>query len=156
MQFCLAYQAHQTEVLGLILRIKLWERKLFVDTVGTAENSAEFALGHILHLDVRLGCTADTATILQKIRCLFNLLPVRLQTFWIDLEHRKSLFLGVEWETCIVGTNSNDSLSTVKGMRLLHSWNNFDALLKLRVEGRLVFDHLDDALIDVCANRFNF
>lgn len=113
----------------------MWERELLVDAVGTAENSTEFALGHIFHLDVRLGCTADAAAILQKVRCLFYLLPVRLKTFWIDLEHRKSLLLSVEWEACIVGTNSNYSLPTVKGMRLLHSWDNFDALLKLRVEG---------------------
>jgi len=37
-------------------------------------------------------------------------------------------------------------------MRLLHSRNNFYTLFKLGVEGRLVFDHLDDALVDVYVN----
>jgi len=66
-KLCLADQTHKPEVLGLIFRIELWERELLVDAFGAAENSTEFALSHILDLNVCLGLPTDTTVILQEI-----------------------------------------------------------------------------------------
>ena len=148
MQFGLADETGNAEILALVLLIHLGKGKGLVDALDAAEVSTELALNCLLLRPVSFGLAADVTVFCSHERWL-NLLTLGLQTCGIYIALSEQRILSVERESRVFGPNSDHGLPAVKGVRLVYCNLTFLCLVESVPECVLILHHVNDALIDI-------
>lgn len=149
MQLGFAGETHEAKVLGIVFRVHLRKRKLLRDAAGAAKSGTKLALCNVLDLDLALGLSADAASLLRHVLKSFNFQPVCFETIHVHFRKRKNWLLRVKWKTHIILADSDHCATAVEGMRLVDRRHLFRTLLELLLEGTLVLDHFQNALVYV-------
>ena len=131
-----------------VLSVELRKWQHLEDAVNAAEYGTELTLGDFLALEFRFRLTAHPAVLLlDSFDIYFD--PISFQTILINVTEGEDVLLGVEWESHVVGSDRDHSLSTVKSVVFVELDLLLPALIKLLLETFLVVYHVYYALIDI-------
>ena len=133
-----------------VLSVELRKWQHFEDAVDAAEYGTELTLGDFLALEVRFRLAAYPAVLLlDSFDIYFD--PISFQTILIHVTEGEDVLLGVKWESHVVGSDRDHSLSTVKSVVFVELDLLLPALIKLFLEALLVSNHIYYALVDIPA-----